>query len=327
VDAKAARRRASAASPLSTATSRHAEVGHVPAGPQRLSLSEWFAAFKGAGKEFMADDCMGLAQQVAYSSLLAFFPAVVLLVGLLDLVGAYDELQDFLNPVAPQAVTDLIEQLQEDSGGGASVAAVVVGAFGAVWAASGAMGSVVKAVNRAYDRLETRPWWKVRVISIVLVIASGIVTAGMLLMIVLGGKLGEAIANQANLGPAFEWIWNIIRWPLAFVVILLLYALIYYLAPNKDQRDWKWVTPGSLVGGVVWLLLSGLFALYTAFSGSYSATYGALAGGIILLLWLNYSAWSVLFGAELNAELDRQADVRAAGGPDAGLVKPARRER
>jgi membrane protein len=313
---------------LSTATSRgHPDVGHVPAGPQRLSLSEWVASFKGAAKEFMADDCMGLSQQVAYSSLLAFFPAVVFLVGVLDLMGAYDELQDFLNPVAPQAVTDLIEQLQKDSSTGGSIVAVVAGASLAVWAASGAMGTVVKAVNRAYDRLETRSWLKTRVISIVLVGASGLVTAGMLLMIVLGGKLGEAIASQADLGSAFEWLWNILRWPLAFVIVLLLFALIYYLAPNKDQRDWRWVTPGSLVGAVVWLALSGLFALYTAFTDSYSATYGALAGGIILLLWLNYSAWAVLFGAELNAELDRQADIRAAGGPSAGLLKPARRER
>ena len=309
---------------MSTATER-ADVGHVPAGPHRLSLGEWVDAFKRTFKQFMADDCMGLAQQVAYSSLLAFFPAVVMLVGLLGLIGAYDALQDFLNPVAPQAVTDLIQTLQEDSSGGGSAAAVVLGAFGAVWAASGAMGSVVKAVNRAYDRMETRPFWKVRVISIVLVAASGIVTAGMLLMIVFGGKLGEAIAAQAKLGSAFEWIWNVLRWPLAFVAVLLLFALIYYLAPNKDQRDWKWITPGSLVGGTMWIALSGLFALYTAFSGSYSKTYGSLAGGIILLLWLNYTAWAVLFGAELNAELDRQADIRAAGGPQAGLVKPARR--
>jgi membrane protein len=312
---------------LSTATSERADVGHVPSGPQRLSRGEWVAVFKRAFKQFMADDCMGLSQQIAYSSLLAFFPAVVLLVGLLGLLGAYEEMQDFLNPVAPQAVTDLIEQLQEDSSGGASAAAVVLGAFGAVWAASGAMASVVKAVNRAYDRIETRPFWKVRLISIVLVGASGLVTAGMLLMIVFGGKLGEAIAAQANLGGAFEWTWNLIRWPLAFGIVLLLFALIYYLAPNAEPRDWKWITPGSLVGSAMWLALSGLFALYAAFTDSYSATYGALAGGIVLLLWLNYTAWAILFGAELNAELDRQADIRAAGGPDAGLTKLAKRSR
>ena len=274
----------------------------------------------------MADDCMGLSQQIAFSSLLAFFPAMVFLIAVLGLIGAYDALLSFLDPVAPNSVTDLIEQLQQDSRGGSAVVAAL-GAFGAVWAGSGAMSSIVKAVNRAYDRLETRPIWRVRLISLVLVLASGLVLAGMLLLIVLGGKLGDAIARKAHLGGAFVWFWDVFRWPIAFVAVLLLFALIYSLAPNAEQRSWKWITPGSLVGGLMWLALSGLFALYTALSSSYSKTYGSLAGGIVLLLWLNYSAWAVLFGAELNAELDRQADIRAAGGPNAGLVKPARRTR
>jgi len=301
-----------------------AEIGHVPQ-PHKLSRGEWIAVFKRSFKEFMTDDCMGLAQQVAYSSLLAFFPAVVALVGLLDLVHAYDDLQDFLNPVAPAAVTDLIERLQNDTGGGGSAVALVVGVFGAVWAASGAMGAIVKSVNRAYDRLETRPFWKVRVIAIVLVVATGLVTAGMLLLIVMGGVLGAAIADRAHFGSAFTWVWNLVRWPLAFCIVLLLFAVIYYLAPNKDQRDWKWVTPGSLIGGLMWIALSGLFALYTSLSDSYTRTYGTLAGGIVLLLWLNYTAWAILFGAEVNSELDGQADIHAAGGEHAGLVKQARR--
>jgi membrane protein len=107
--------------------------------------------------------------------------------------------------------------------------------------------------------------------------------------------------------------------------VLLFFAFVYYLAPNKPQRNWKWISPGSLVGSLLWLALSALFALYVTFAGSYSKTYGTLASGIILLLWLNYSAFALLYGAELNSELDRQADIRAAGGPDAGLVKPARR--
>jgi membrane protein len=305
---------------LSTATD-----GRAPSGPERFSAGEWLAVFKRTGKRFLADDCMGLSQQVAYSCLLAFFPAVIFLVGMLDLIGAYDSLQSFIDPVAPKSVTDIIRQLKKDSGGSSSVAAVVLGAIGAIWAASGAAGTIVKAVNRAYERIETRPFWKVRLISIVLVGASGIVLAGMLLLIVLGGKLGDAIARQGHFSGAFTWFWNVFRWPLAFVAVLLFFALIYYLAPNADQRSWKWITPGSLVGSLMWLALSGLFALYTAFSSSYSKTYGSLAGGIVLLLWLNYSAWAVLFGAELNSELDRQADIRAAGGPNAGLVKPARR--
>ena len=189
------------------------------------------------------------------------------------------------------------------------------------------MGSVVKAVNRTYDRLETRPFWKVKLISIVLVLASALVTAGMLLLIVLGGTLGDAISRHAQLGGSFAWVWNILRWPIAFAAVLVLFALIYYLAPNNDQRNWRWVTPGSVIGAVMWLALSGLFALYTAFSDSYTKTYGTLAGGIILLLWLNYSAWAVLFGAELNAQIDRQADIHAAGGEHAGLITPARRTR
>ena len=304
-----------------------AAIGHAPRKPERLSRGEWLDVLKRTFKQFLADDCMGLAQQVAYSSLLAFFPAIVALIGLLDLVNAYDSLQRFLNPVAPKAVTSLIETFQQDSGGSGSVVALLVGLFGAVWAASGAMGSVVKAVNRAYDRLETRPFWRVRIISIVLVIASGVVTAGMLLLIVLGGTLGDAIARRAHLGGAFTWTWNIARWPLAFLVVLLLFALVYYLAPNTDQRNWRWVSPGSLLGGFMWLALSGLFALYTSFSNSYTKTYGSLAGGIVLLLWLNYTAWAILFGAELNSELDRQADIHAAGGEHAGLTRPARRAR
>jgi len=300
--------------------------GQPPHTPARLTRSEWFAVVKRTFREFLDDGCMGLSQQIAYSSLLAFFPAVVALVGLLDVINAYDSLQRFLDPVAPKAVTKLISSFKHDSGGRGSIVALVVGTAGAVWAASGAMGSIVSAVNKAYDRIETRPFWKQRIISIVLVVASAIVTVGMLLLIVVGGTIGDAIARHVHLGSAFTWVWNFVRWPLAFVVILLFYALIYYLAPNLEQRNWRWISPGSLVGGIMWLALSGLFALYTAFSSSYTKTYGTLAGGIVLLLWLNYSAWSILFGAELNSELDRQADIDAAGGPHAGLVRPVRRQ-
>jgi membrane protein len=307
---------------------RRPETGTVPESPRRLSAREWLDVFRRSFKEFMADDAMGLAQQIAYSGLLAFFPAVIFLVGLLGLIDAYDDLQEFLGPVAPGAVLDTIEQLQEDTRDeGASAAAFVLGAAGAVWAASGAMNSIIKAVNRAYDRTETRPFWRVRLIAIFLVMLTGLVTATLFLLIVFGGPLGEAIADYVGLGGAFHWLWGIVRWPIAFAAILLFFAIVYYLAPNADVRDWRWISPGSLVGGLLWLALSGLFALYTSLSDSYNETYGSIAGGIVLLLWLNYTAWSVLFGAELNSELDKQADIRAAGGEKAGLLKPARRAR
>ena len=268
---------------------------------------------------------MGLAQQIAYSSLLAFFPAMAFLVGALGIFHLFDDVERLLDPIAPNGVIKFISSLQRDSNGGTSAAAFIIGFFGAVWAASGAMGSVIKSVNRAYELRETRPFWRVRLIAIVLVISTGITTAGVFLLVVVGGDLGDAIAKKAHLGHAFDLLWGILRWPIAFAAVLLFFALVYYLAPNKAQRSWKWITPGSLLGGLLWLALSGLFALYVTFAGNYTKTYGTIASGVILLLWLNYSAFALLYGAELNSELDRQADIRAAGGEHAGLVQPARR--
>jgi len=310
---------------LSTATDREATAGHTPSSPKKLTPTEWLAAFKRSFAGFISDDCMGLAQQIAYSSLLAFFPAMAFLVGALGLFHLFDDVKQLLDPIAPNGVIRFITSLQQDSQGGTSVAAFLIGLFGAVWAASGAMSSVIKAVNNAYERRETRPFWKVRGIAILLVLSSGITTAGIFLLIVVGGALGDAISKRASLGGIFQWVWGAARWPVAFCAILLFFGLVYYLAPNKEQRSWKWITPGSLVGGLLWLLLSSLFALYVTFAGNYSKTYGTIASGVILLLWLNYSAFALLFGAELNAELDRQADIRAAGGERAGPVKLSRR--
>jgi membrane protein len=293
--------------------------------PRRLSPGEWLTGAKRAGSAFLADDCMGLAQQIAYSWMLAFFPAVAFFLGLLGVLHLYDQLQSFLVPISPHGVIHFIEGLQKDSKGGASITALLLGGAGAVWAASGAMGSVIKAVNRAYDRVETRPFWKKRLTSIVLVLLSSATILVLAVLIVFGGPIGQAIADHAGLGSAFTLLWGLARWPIAFVAVLLLFGLIYYYAPNVDQRRWRWVTPGSVVGALLWLALSGLFTLYVTFAGSYSKTYGSLAAGVILMLWLNYSAWAILFGAELNAELERQAEIRAAGGEHAGPTKPSRR--
>jgi membrane protein len=312
---------------LSTAT--ETGRGRAPESPLQLSRREWLDVFKGAGRRFLSDDCMGLGQQVAFSSLLAFLPSVILVIGLLGLfgAGAFDSLERFVGSVAPHGVTSMIDLAKQDAARNKSGSAVAfgLGVVTALWAATGASGALMKAVNRAYERIETRPFWKQRLIALTLVIATGLVLAGMFLLIIFGGGLGDAIVRRSGLGDSFKLFWNIARWPIAFAAVLLFFAFVYYLAPNQAQRNWRWVSPGSLVGSLLWLVLSGLFALYTSFSSSYDKTYGSIAGAIILLLWLNYSSWAILFGAELNAELDRQADVHAAGGPNAGLVKPARR--
>jgi membrane protein len=312
---------------LSTAT--ETGEGRAPSSPFQLSWREWLTVFKRTGKQFVADDCMGLGQQVAFSSLFAFLPTVILLIGLLGLFGdrAFNSLEQFVGSVAPDGVTSIIDLAKEDAAQNKSGSAIafVSGLFLALWASTGAMGALIKAVNRAYDRIETRPFWKQRLIALLLVVSTGLVLAGVFLLIVFGGDLGDAIVRRSGLGDSFKLFWNIARWPIAFGAVLLFLGLVYYLAPNLPQRSWRWLTPGSLVGALAWLALSGLFALYTSYSSSYSKTYGSIAGAIILLLWLYYSALAILFGAELNAEFDRQADIDAAGGPNAGLTRPGRR--
>jgi membrane protein len=276
----------------------------------RPSLRGWVDIFKKAGKSFIADDCIGLSQQVAFSALLAFLPTVILVIGVLGLFGPgpFNSLEHFIGSVAPRSVVDIIDLAKEDaahnkSGSALALALAVVLAF---WAATGAMSSVVKAVNRAYEYVETRPVWKVRLISLGLVLATGLVLVGTFLLIIFGGNLGDAIARRTPLDGGFKVFWNIARWPVAFVAVLLFLELIYYVAPNRESRTWRWLTPGAIVGSLAWLGLSGLFALYTSYSSSYNRTYGSLAGGIILVLWLYYSAWAILFGAELNSEFDRR---------------------
>jgi membrane protein len=271
-----------------------------------LTFRKSLEIFKRAGQRFLADDCMGLAQQIAYSSLLAFFPAVAFLLGLLGLLHVYDDVQSLLASVAPGGVIRFIESLQKDSSGGVSVVVFFVGLVGALWAASGASTAVIKAVNRAYGCEETRPIWKLRVIALLLVMLTALTTAATLVLVVFGAPLGSAIAHKAHLGTVWDVSWAILRWPVTLTALLTFFALVYYLAPNADVRKWKWITPGAVVGSLLWLALSALFALYTTFSGSYSKTYGTLAAGVILLLWLNYTAWAILYGAELNAEVRRQ---------------------
>lgn len=306
-----------AASPSSTAT----EHGRVGARTPRAG--EWFGVLKSTGKAFLADDCLGLAQQVAFSTLLAFFPAIILVIGLLGLIhGAYPALIHLLGSVAPKGVLSAIDVARQSSAGhsAGSAIAVGIGAAGALWAATGAAGAVLKAVNRAYELPETRPFWKVRLLAFLLVLLTATVLATIFLLIVFGGPIGDAIANRASLGHAFDVAWSLARWPIALAGMLAFFAIVYRVAPARQPPGRRWITPGSVLGTLLWLALSGLFALYTSYSSSYDRTYGSLAGAIVLLLWLDYSALALLFGAELNAELSRRSagytarkERRAAG--------------
>ncbi len=313
-------------SPFAAATDAGGSAPDPPRSPFALGARDWARALKAAGKEFVADDCVGLAKQVAFSSLLAFFPGVILAVGLLGLLGpgAYDSLTNLLGTVAPKAVLNAISLAKSSSTGttAGSAIAFAIGTVGAIWAASGSTGAVIKAVNRAADLEETRPFWKVRLLALALVGLAGAVTVTVFVLIVFGRPLGDAIARRAGLGHAFTLTWNIARWPIAFTGILVFTGIVYTLAPNRRPPNWRWVAPGSFLGSGLWLALSGLFALYTSFSGSYDRTYGSLAGAIVLLLWLNYSSFALLLGAELNAVLEQTVKRRGTT-PSAPESRPS----
>ena len=260
---------------------------------------------------------MGLSQQVAFSSLLAFFPAVVFLVGLLDLVGAYETLQDFLAPVAPGDVLDTIEPPAAGHLDGRRPSlAFVVGAAGADLGGErrderGDQGRQ----PRLRPRRDAARSGRRRLIAVVLVAADGARHRRP----PAPDRLRRP-ARRGDRGPGASWAapssssGRSLRWPIAFVAILLFFALVYYLAPNVERAQLEVADARLARRRALWLALSGLFALYTSFSDSYSKTYGALASGIVLLLWLNYSAFALLFGAELNAELDgRRRSARRAG--------------
>ena len=219
---------------MSTATEQRAPVGRTPSSPERLSRGDWLAALKRASKQFLRDDCTGLAQQIAYSSLLAFFPAVAFLVGALGLFNLFDDLERLLDLIAPNGVIDFISSLQQDSGGGTSAVAFGIGLVAAVWVASGAMRSVIRR-STAPTRCKRRGRSGLTAWSrSLLVIITGLTTAGVFLLIVVGGDL-EAQSREAHLGDAFDWTWAILRWPVAFCAILLFFALVYYPHPTRSS--------------------------------------------------------------------------------------------
>ena len=165
------------------------------------------------------------------------------------------------------------------------------------------MTAIIDTLNQAYDIQEGRPWWKVRLMAIGLTIALAVFIVVSSALVLVGPTLAEKVAVWSHLGPAFEWTWKILQWPVVFVLVTLGIAMIYYFAPDAEQ-DWVWITPGSILATVLWLLVSLGFKFYVANFASYTATYGIIGGVIVLMLWFYVSALAVLIGAEMNAEIE-----------------------
>jgi membrane protein len=260
-------------------------------------------------KETIDDDCLSIAAQLAYYFALALFPALLFVVSLASYLpfSVVTEVVAALEPIAPPEVLEIIRKQLESIMAGEATSLLTIGVLGALWSSSGAMTSIVSALNKAYDIPETRPWWKVRLVAIGLTIALVVFVLLSAALIVAGPNAGRWLAGWFGLSEAFTTVWEISRWPLIFALATSGVAIVFYFAPDADQ-DWVWITPGSIVTTVLWVLFSLVFRIYVTRVGDYTATYGALAGAAILLLWLYFSGLALLIGGELNSEIEHAAN-------------------
>lgn len=271
-----------------------------------------FVALKKAVAEFQRDDAPGLAAQLAYYLILALFPFILFLVSLMGTFSSpelAEEALEYFRQVMPSQVFDLVDSYMEAvlSGSNPAPGLLSFGLLGTIWAASGAFSALINALNRAYDVQETRPFWKVKGIAILMALGLSILIFGGVLLMVAGPPIGRALADILELGDLFMLVWNVVRWPVALLFLVIVVALLYYFSPDANQ-PFRWITPGGLIGVVLWVLASVGFSVYVSNFGSYDKTYGSIGAVIVLLLYLYISSLTILFGAELNATLVRMKE-------------------
>ena len=265
--------------------------------------------------EFRDDNLTDWAAALTYYGVLAMFPALIALVSILGLVGdsATQPLIDNLTALAPSTAGDIIESSIENltSSRGAAGLALAVGIAAALWSASGYVGGFSRASNVIYEVEEGRPFWKLKPIQIALTAVLIVMLALCSIAVLITGPVAEEVGKLFGLEDAAVTAWDIAKWPVIAVVVISIFAVLYWAAPNVRQPKFRWITPGGVLAVALWLAASGLFALYVANFSSYNATYGTLAGVIIFLVWLWITNVAILLGAELNAELERQRELEA----------------
>jgi len=280
------------------------------------------ATLKRTASEFIEDNLSDWAAALTYYGLLALFPALVAMVSLIGLVGdpqsTTSTLTEIITEIGPQSAADTFSGPIESIASSQSTAgfAFVLGLALALWSASGYVGAFIRASNVIYETPEGRPFWKLRPLQLLVTLAMVVLMAILALALVLTGPVVDAVADPIGLGDTAVSVWNIAKWPVMVAVFLFMVGVLYYASPNVKMRGFKWVTPGSLVAIVVWAVASAAFAFYVANFGSYDKTYGTLGGLIALLVWFWISNLAILFGHQLNAEIERSAEIEE-GRPDA----------
>ncbi|HSR94757.1 MAG TPA: YihY/virulence factor BrkB family protein, partial [Solirubrobacterales bacterium] len=277
--------------------------------------SGWVATLKRTAIEFMEDNLTDWAAALTYYGLLALFPALIAMVSLIGLVGdpksTTSTLTEIITAIGPESAAQTFSGPIESiaSNQGTAGFAFVAGLAVALWSASGYVGAFMRASNVIYETPEGRPFWKLRPLQLGVTLAMVVLMALLALALVLTGPVVEAVAGPIGLGDTAVSVWNIAKWPAMAAVFLFMVAVLYYASPNARLRGFRWVTPGSLVAIVAWAVASAAFAFYVANFGSYDKTYGTLGGLVALLVWFWISNLAILFGHQLNAELERTREI------------------
>jgi membrane protein len=289
--------------------------GRAPDEPTDLKTKSWGGVLRRTVREFREDNLTDWAAALTYYGILSIFPALLVVVSILGLIGesATQPLLDNLTEVAPgpaqEIFTNAIQNLNQSQG--AAGILFVAGLALALWSASSYVGAFTRASNDIYEVGEGRPFWKLRPVQIAITLLMMLLVTIGAVAVVVTGPLAEQVGNVIGLGDAAVTAWDIAKWPVLVLLVSFMFSVLYWAAPNVKQPGFRWLTPGGVLAVVLWIAASAAFALYVANFASYNKTYGSLGGVIVFLVWLWISNIAVLLGAEMNAEVERARELEA----------------
>ncbi|MBE1877701.1 YihY/virulence factor BrkB family protein [Myceligenerans pegani] len=292
------------------------DAERAPDSPPNLRRQSWTSALRATVRQFSRDQCLDLAAALTYFAVLAAAPALLALVSVLGLVSdgeeAVDRVVGTLDGVVPPDVLSVVGPLVENAAGagGRAGIALIVGVAVALWSASGYVSAFGRAMNRIYEVDEGRPFWKLRPVLLLVTVVTVLIAAVIVAAIALSGPVARAVGDAVGLGAAAVTVWDVVKWPVVLALVVVLVAILYHVTPNVRRPRMRWMSTGAFVAIVLWVLASAAFAVYVATFSNYDATYGSLAGIIVFLLWLWITNLALLFGAELDAELERGRELR-----------------
>jgi len=289
----------------------------APDAPTDLPKRSWKDTLKRSFTEFKEDNLTDWSAALTYYAVLSLFPALIALLSIVGLVAdpatITRVLTETISAIGPASAVETFQGPIEDitANQGAAGIGLIVGLAGALWTASGYIGAFMRASNSIYEIEEGRPFWKLRPLQILVTLILVLMLALVFLALLVSGPLAEAVGGAVGLSDTAVTVFQYGKWPVLVIVVMVMLAILYYAAPNAKLPGFKWISPGSIVAVLVWILASVAFAFYVANFGSYNETYGTLGGLISFLVWMWITNLAVLFGAELNAELERSRELEA----------------